>query len=82
MSDCNVERTYVVTHSTINMATGEMKEGHKETKTGPCGTPLFGELHRKLGVCGSCLKGWEVIDNRPTEKGRAQIDAARSNSER
>jgi hypothetical protein len=57
---CTIIRTFIVT--TMSPVTWE--EQGKETVTGPCNTPLFGDEERRAGVCRSCRKGWEVEGNR------------------
>lgn len=63
-SQCTIRRTKKITHSTINMATGKKTPGKVEVVTEKCGTPLFGALENETGVCLSCVKGWEVKDNK------------------
>jgi hypothetical protein len=73
---CIVERTMVITNCKLNLATGEKTNIREETVTRNCGTPLFGEIEQKLGVCRSCIMGWSVPGNCPTERGLKQIQDA------
>lgn len=61
--NCSVARTWLVTHGTLDLATGQTTEGEKEWRTGPCGSPLFGDTERKTGVCRACARGWEHPNN-------------------
>lgn len=73
-STCTIVRTIVVTHNTMNMVTGEMTAGRKETKTEPCNTPIFTDEERHTGICKACRQGWEVEGNKfasEAEKKRA-----------
>jgi hypothetical protein len=63
MSDCTQMRRKLVTHSSLNMATGETTPGRQEWVTEPCGTPLFGAKGQTL--CRSCLSGWTHPNNYP-----------------
>jgi hypothetical protein len=75
---CHVERRATITHSKLNIVTGVTTRGETEIVERECGTPLFGDRERKVGVCRSCLKGWEVEGNAPTARGREQIAAAQA----
>lgn len=71
--ECAVERTFERTHTTLNIHTGETTKGETETVTAICGSPLFSRADKVLGVCRSCLRGWSVPKNAPTENGLALI---------
>jgi hypothetical protein len=70
---CTIERRCKVTRYRWDPVTDAKTDTTTEIVVGPCGTPLFSDDNRAAGVCRSCLKGWEVPDNAPTERGRAQI---------
>lgn len=83
MANCSIERRKVVRHGTLNMLTGEYNPGDTETvEIAACGTPLFGDGERALGVCRGCLKGWSVPGNAPTRAGLAQIEAAKAKGQK
>ena len=74
-TNCTIARTFVRTHGTLNLGSGEVKENSRETVTEACGVPLFGK-DTKRGVCRACASGWEVPDNRfanATERERALL---------
>lgn len=72
----------VVRTGTLSLETGQMdfSSGKECVEIQPCDTPLFVVEHKRRGVCNSCLGGWEVERNTPTERGRQQIEDARSSS--
>lgn len=55
---CTTVRTSLVTHSTLNLSTGERTEGASEWVTGACSAGLFSDAARASGVCSSCARGW------------------------
>jgi hypothetical protein len=75
---CEVERQKVVTHGTLDLATGQHTIRSTETVIEQCGTPLFSEQERQSGVCHSCREGWSVEGNQPTERGLQTIQGART----
>lgn len=76
MDDCKIERRILVTHGTLDLATGASNIERRELETRACGTPLFSEQERAVGACKSCLSGWTHKHNYPTETGHAQIIVA------
>ena len=62
---CSQLRRQLVTHSTLNIATGETTVGSQEWETRPCGIPLFSDDERKRGTCRSCAEGWTHEHNYP-----------------
>ena len=63
---CQQQRRYVVTHGTLNIATGVSKmDGGKEWVEGPCNAPLFGDEAQTRGTCRSCFMGWTHPENYP-----------------
>lgn len=74
---CVIERRKLVKRGTVNMATGVYTEGSASWEIEPCNAPLFADDERARGVCLSCLGGWRVEDNSPTERGEEQIRAAK-----
>lgn len=73
--DCQVERTKRVRTGSLT-ANGPKFDSEADVVEA-CGTPLFSDDECKRGICKSCLRGWEVEGNRPTEKGRQMIQAGR-----
>lgn len=65
MTDCQVMRRKLVTHSTLNLGTGRSTIVRKEWVTEPCNIPLFGEP----GPCRSCREGWASRLNYPVTCG-------------
>jgi len=61
---CTVERTFKQTSGTLNLVTGESKMERSEILTGPCDTPLFGDICQETGICDSCASGWEHPENK------------------
>jgi hypothetical protein len=66
---CRVERIQHVTHGTLNLVSGAQTSDRTEIVTEPCNVPLFSDKERQVGVCRSCLSGWQVEENKPTETG-------------
>ena len=64
-NSCTKQRRYLVTHSTLNMTSGESTQGKQEWIEEPCGKPLFGDEERKTGICKSCASGWTHPNNYP-----------------
>jgi len=62
---CMQIRRKLVTHSTLNMMTGETAEAGQEWHTEACGAPLWSDEERETGFCRSCLSGWTHPDNFP-----------------
>lgn len=62
---CRIIRRYLVTHSTVNMQTGEETLGETKWEVGPCNAPLFSNEERKSGVCKACASGWSSPTNHP-----------------
>ena len=60
--NCTIVRTFVRTHSTLNLNTGESVPSHSETVTEPCNAPLFGKS-AETGICRACASGWEAPGN-------------------
>lgn len=58
---CKVERIKKVTHYTMDLTDGTMTEGHTETRTEPCGGPLWTDEEHRSGVCRSCRGGLALI---------------------
>ena len=56
--NCTQLRRKLVTHSRLNLATGQTTEGRKEWRNEPCGAPLFGDADQAVGLCRSCQQGW------------------------
>jgi hypothetical protein len=75
--DCIVERRKTVQHNTIHMYSGAITKRGETVEIEACGTPLFTEGERILGVCRSCITGWEADGNIPTPRGRDQIRRAK-----
>ena len=64
MYGCTVIRRWLVTHGTLDIASGDLTTGgRQEWVKGPCGTPLFSDLERKRGECLSCIRGWTHPEN-------------------
>jgi hypothetical protein len=76
MNHCRVERDCLITHGSLNMATGETTTDHSERVVRSCGSPLFNETFSAIGCCKSCLEGWTHPNNFPTERGLQQIEQA------
>jgi hypothetical protein len=72
MVDCKIERRILVTHSKLDLQTGDSSVERQEWVTRECGTPLFSDAR----ACKSCLSGWTHEHNYPTETGLAQIIVA------
>jgi len=53
---CPVVRTKTVTVSSLNILSGETGPSRTETRTEPCGAPLFGK-DREVGKCRQCAEG-------------------------
>lgn len=66
-NSCTKIRRRLVTHSTMNMLTGELTPVRQEWKTEACNTPLFGKAERETGICRSCASGWTHPNNYPAE---------------
>lgn len=64
-NSCTQMRRQLITHSTVNLTTGEYTDGAQEWKTQPCGVPLFSDADRTRGTCRSCAKGWTHPNNYP-----------------
>jgi hypothetical protein len=60
---CRVLRRFIVTHGTMNLATGETEfSGGQTVEEAACGSfPRSDET----GMCRSCERGWETEGNRP-----------------
>jgi len=79
VSFCKIERRIVERKGTLDMQSGKLDVPETgEQVTRPCGSPLFGDVERKLGVCQSCLKGFIHPENEPTELGLDQIIEAQA----
>lgn len=74
--NCQVERC-ILRRSGHAFLDGTIKWENEDYKTQPHDVPLFTDREQRSGVCNSCLHGWTHPDNSPTEKGHAQIAAAR-----
>ena len=61
--NCPVLRRMVVTHGSLDLSSGKIVEGDRETVVRPCDAPLFGAA-REAGICRSCATGWQHPDNR------------------
>ena len=76
---CTIIRTYTVTHSKMNLVTGEITQGASETITGPCNIPLFG---KRTGVCDACAKGWTHPQNTfANDEERAKATASKESEQ-
>lgn len=64
-NSCTQMRRKLVTHGTLNMATGATTEGHSEWVDEPCNVPLFADGEREAGLCRSCASGWTHPNNYP-----------------
>lgn len=79
--NCQVERCILWRSGHAFFGGGILWE-NEDYKVEPHNTPLFSEREKRSGVCDSCFSGWDHPDNSPTEKGHAQIAAARSQAAR
>jgi hypothetical protein len=70
---CQVERLKHIRKGTLTVDGPKYTSESDEIQK--CGTPLFFEADEKRGICSSCLSGWQVDGNRPTEAGRKMIAA-------
>ena len=70
---CVIQREKVKTFYTLNVVTGEKVFNRTESVTESCGTPLFGELESKKGICKSCASGWSTEGNKITATGLLQL---------
>lgn len=61
---CTRLRTKQITRGTFNPTTGAIATTSVETRTQPCGTPLFADAERNTGICSGCHDGWAVPGNR------------------
>lgn len=61
---CIILRTMKITHSKMNLQTGQQTVIGEEIVTRACETPLFSDQARSSRICGSCSNGWEVEDNK------------------
>jgi hypothetical protein len=66
-NDCTKMRRKLVTHSTLNMWSGEVTPGSREWVTEPCGVPLFDPRSKAKGICPACEGGWTHPNNYPAE---------------
>lgn len=73
-NNCTIERVMLIQHSKLDLSNGHQIPGMSETVTGPCDAPLFSRPTQAVGACSSCLSGWEVPDNHPSEAGREQLE--------
>ena len=67
---CPVERQKHVRVGKLILSTGESTIERVDVVVGACGIPLF---KASSTICPACRSGWEVPENAPTERGRAQI---------
>jgi hypothetical protein len=58
---CAVQRHTLIRR--LRLVSGEVEDEWWETR--PCGTPLFSQDERTIGVCRSCAGGWESDGNHP-----------------
>jgi hypothetical protein len=79
---CMVERCILVKTGHLSLEGGNVvaKYTNEDYKIRPHNVPLFTDREQRSGVCNSCLHGWTHPDNAPTEKGHAQIAAAREST--
>lgn len=61
--NCTVLRRRLVTHSTVDILSGESTDTGIEWVEGACNTPLFTDQERTSGICRTCESGWEHPDN-------------------
>lgn len=64
-NDCTQMRRMLITHHSLNLASGIVTPGKAEWVTRPCRAPLFGGHSKALGKCPSCEGGWTHPDNYP-----------------
>ena len=64
-TQCTIRRRVKVRYTNMEFgSTKKLRTIRTAIETGPCGTPLFGALNCRTGICSSCAKGWEVPDNK------------------
>lgn len=63
LQNCTILRTMTISQYTLNIVTGETREGQTYVTTEPCNTPLFTEDEMATGICRSCRSGWETAGN-------------------
>lgn len=61
--NCTIIRRILVTHGSMDMATGAYTEGAKEWETRPCDGHLSSPVEKMAGVCASCARGWKCDTN-------------------
>jgi len=71
---CRVERTKRIRSYSVTITGRRVSRVKHETRTEPCGAPLFGAVESATGVCASCACGWTHRGNKPTPAGRKLIE--------
>lgn len=68
LGGCTQVRRVLVTHLSVNIATGASNEVAKQWETKPCNAPLFSDAERDARKCRSCSSGWTHPHNFPVDE--------------
>jgi hypothetical protein len=65
---CSKMRRMLITHSVLDIETGEETPKWAEWVTQKCNAPMFDHAELERGVCRSCFNGWTHPLNFPVDE--------------